>query len=84
MLITLGSEVQFLFGPPLLRSLRELRSAGIQAKEGVPLPRLDLWSVAVGNACKVTGDVAQLVEHLICIQKATGSSPVVSKDLGTP
>ena len=37
-----------------------------------------------GRAPANTGDVAQLVEHLICIQKATGSSPVVSKFLGTP
>ena len=34
------------------------------------------------GSAKFTGDVAQLVERLLCKQEATGSIPVISKRFG--
>ena len=33
------------------------------------------------DLARLSGDVAQLVERLICIQEVTGSSPVISIEL---
>ena len=91
MLITLGSEVQFLFGPLFLLSACSSVSA---RKIGGPVhaatifvdgPADAVWRgyLPAGRqgapAKERYGDVAQLVEHLICIQKAAGSTPAVSK-----
>jgi hypothetical protein len=60
-LISVGSEVQVLPGPP--NSRRSERPLSVDRR---PRP---------GDG---SGDIAQLVEHLLCKQGVTGSNPVVS------
>ena len=50
-MISVGSEVQVLPGPPV---------------------------IALSCLASIQGDIAQLVEHLLCKQGVTGSNPVVS------
>ena len=72
-MISVGSEVQVLPGPP-----GSDQSPVISDQDEVFLLITDHWRLITD------GDIAQLVEHLLCKQGVTGSNPVVSIIPGPP
>jgi hypothetical protein len=65
-LISVGSEVQVLPGPPRVVRFQPPVVRSVFSDNRRPTP----------DDC--SGDIAQLVEHLLCKQGVTGSNPVVS------
>jgi hypothetical protein len=82
-LISVGSEVQILPGPPI----RSVWAAGVEGPEPIRLPcrphrrpdrRDGLGNGAAAGEPDQFGGVAQLGEHLLCKQGVVGSIPIVS------
>ena len=75
-MISVGSEVQILPGPPIVVRcqspgvrFRQVRPVGLQPS----FPMTGNWTPTT-----VEGGVAQLGEHLLCKQGVVGSNPIVS------